>query len=548
MQELISVKWNVVKFSPETINLEIEEILDSRFQEIDKDLWFKDLLNPYDLKDMDKAVERIKIAKEKNERVIIFWDYDVDWVTSTSLLVHFFTKIGIQTSYRLPHRVNDWYWLKTYFIDELEEINVNLIITVDCWSRDIDVVKYAREKNIDVIITDHHTVPEIIPEDAIALVNPKREDCNYENKNLSWAGVAFKLLQALAPEFLDEKEAEIYIKESIDIAALWTVADCMEITWENRIIVKEWLKQIKSSRSIWLRRLVEDKYFEEIDADIFSFNIWPKLNAAWRLDTPYKAVNLILNNSHTIDKTIFEIEKLNERRKYLTTKFYEDALLNMEDMWNIIFYVSKDIEHWIIGIVAGRLTENYYRPCICLKDEWDVLVASCRSPEFFSIIDLLEKYKDYFLRFWWHKQAAGFSIAKDKFEEFKKLLAVEINKEDFSKYKKEIKIDKVIDPNDIWYSLINRINEYKPFGSWNPKPVFMIEDLRYDNIEYLRNWKAHIRFANSAGFKIMAFGMGDYYDEIVNSNKKVNIIFEINEDNWNWSKWILLNVIDIILV
>ena len=549
MKELLSLKWNIVKFDEYTSNIDISDIILNRFEEgkFEKNTSISMLHDPYSLKDMDRAVERIKKAKENNEKIMIFWDYDVDWVTSTSLLMHFFIKIWLTVSYRLPDRIKDWYWLKKYFIDELDKLGVNLIITVDCWTRDVEIVKYANEKNIDVIITDHHSVPEEIPEEAVALINPKRQDCYYENKNLCWAWVAYKLLQALSEEFLDSKEKEKYLQESIDIVALWTVADCMELTWENRIIVSEWLKQIKNSRSIWLRRLIEDKINEEIDADIFSFFLWPKLNAAWRMDSPYKAVNLILNNWDSVNRNIMEIEKLNEKRKYLTKQFYEDALNRVRLDDNIIFYISPAIDHWIIWIVAWKLSENFYKPVICLKDEWEKLVASCRSPEYYSIIDLLEKYKDYFVAFGWHKQAAGFTILKEKFIEFKSKIINDINKEDFSEKRKELKVDKIIKLNEIWFGLIKKIDEFKPYWKWNLRPIFMIKWLEYENIEFIWNWRDHIRFTNKHWFKILAFWMGEYYREIVSSRKNINIIFEINEDNWNWNKSIMLNVSDIVL-
>lgn len=549
MKELLSLKWNIVKFDENTKDIDISDIIIDRFE--GKDFPLKSsldmLLDPYSLKDMDKAVSRIKEAKENNEKVIIFGDYDVDGVTSTSLLVHFFTKIGIQVSYRLPDRVKDWYGLKKYFIDELEWIWVSLIVTVDCGTRDVEIVKYAKQKNIDVIITDHHSVPDNIPEEAVAILNPKRCDCDYPNKDLSGAWVAYKLMHALSFEFLKDWERELYLKESIDIVALWTVADCMDLVWENRVIVKEWLKQIRNSRSIGLRRLMEDKLDEDIDADVFSFLLWPKLNAAWRMDTPYKAVNLILNNWESVNRNIMEIEKLNERRKYLTRQFYADALSHIKLDDNIIFYISPAIDHWIIWIVAWKLCESFYKPVVCLKDEWDKLVASCRSPEYFSIIDLLENYKDYFEAFWGHAQAAWFTILKEKFVEFKTKIINEINKKDFTKERKELKVDKLINLEEIWFGLLKQINEFKPYWKWNTKPIFMVEDLEYENIEFMWSTREHIRFTNKHWFKILAFWMWEYYWEIINSKKDIDIIFELFEDSWNWNKNIMLKVIDIVL-
>ena len=549
MFEQLSLKKNIIRYDENSIFDDINDILQKRFEnwEFIIDWKFEDLHNPFELKDMQKAVDRIKEAKNKGERVMIFWDYDVDGVTSTSILMHFFRKIWLDASYRVPHRVKDWYWMKKYFIDEMATLSVNLIVTVDCWTKDLDVITHAKNLWIDVIVTDHHAVPDIISEDAVAVINPKRDDCNYMYKHLAWAWVAFKLVQALVYDFFDKKEAEKYLKSTIDIAAIWTVADCMRLTWENRIIVQEWLKQIRNSRSLWIKKLIWDKINEDLDADIFWFQIWPRLNAAWRMDSPYKAVNLLLNNSENIDKIISEIEQLNEKRKYFTKEFVEDALWRVNKEDNIIFYISPAIEHGIIWIVAWRITEQFHKPSIVLKDEWDKLVASCRSPEYFSIVDILDKYKDYFVTFWWHKQAAGFTITKEKFREFKTNILKEVNSLDFSENKRIVNIDKVIALEEIWFSFLNKINKYKPFWLWNEKPIFLVRNFEYEKLEFLWKGRDHLKFTTKHWFKIFAFFMWEFYEKIKKNKAPINIVFDMSEDFWNGKKSIMLKVIDIIL-
>lgn len=549
MFEQLSLKKNIIRYDENSIFEDINDILQKRFEnwEFIIDWKFEDLHNPFELKDMQKAVDRIKEAKNKGERVMIFWDYDVDGVTSTSILMHFFRKIWLDASYRVPHRVKDWYWMKKYFIDEMATLSVNLIVTVDCWTKDLDVITHAKNLWIDVIVTDHHAVPDIISEDAVAVINPKRDDCNYMYKHLAWAWVAFKLVQALVYDFFDKKEAEKYLKSTIDIAAIWTVADCMRLTWENRIIVQEWLKQIRNSRSLWIKKLIWDKINEDLDADIFWFQIWPRLNAAWRMDSPYKAVNLLLNNSENIDKIISEIEQLNEKRKYFTKEFVEDALWRVNKEDNIIFYISPAIEHGIIWIVAWRITEQFHKPSIVLKDEWDKLVASCRSPEYFSIVDILDKYKDYFVTFWWHKQAAGFTITKEKFREFKTNILKEVNSLDFSENKRIVNIDKVIALEEIWFSFLNKINKYKPFWLWNEKPIFLVRNFEYEKLEFLWKGRDHLKFTTKYWFKIFAFFMWEFYEKIKKNKAPINIVFDMSEDFWNGKKSIMLKIIDIIL-
>ncbi|MFA5916753.1 MAG: single-stranded-DNA-specific exonuclease RecJ [Candidatus Gracilibacteria bacterium] len=546
MQQNLSFKGNIIKCDENEALEDIELILLKRFNgDFNSNSSLDDLHNPYLLIGMKEAVERIKKAKELGQKVMIFGDYDVDGVTSASILMHFFKKVGIVASYRLPHRINDGYGLKDYFIDEFESIGVDLVITVDCGTRDAEIVQYAKSKGIDVIITDHHDVPEIIPDEAIALINPKRSDCNYPFKHLSGAGVAFKLMSALALEFLEKKEVKKYIEETIDITAIGTVSDCMLLIGENRIIVEAGLKQIKKSRSRGLRKLIEQKIHDDLDSDIFSFLIGPKLNAAGRMDTPYKAINLILNNSDSVEETIEEIELLNEKRKDLTKYFFEESLLNINENDNIIFYHSTEITHGIIGIVAGRLTEKFYRPSIVLKEEDDKFVASCRSPEFFSIVKILEKYEKYFLKFGGHKQAAGFSILKKNFPEFKDKILADVNEIDFTEHKKTISIDKIIKIEELGFNFLDKVNVFKPFGLGNLKPVFMVKDFNYGKVAYLGQGIDHIKFETKYGFKILAFGMGQFMDKIKKSDD-ISIIFELNLDNYNGRKNLQLNIIDII--
>ncbi|MCD5380909.1 single-stranded-DNA-specific exonuclease RecJ [Candidatus Gracilibacteria bacterium] len=543
-----SLKNNIIEYNRSSLEQDIEELLLERFGEehlVEKTI--DDLHDPYLLKDMDKAVERIKQAKKDDEKVMIFGDYDVDGVTSTSILMHFFQKINLKASYRLPHRVKDGYGLKAYFLDELSELGVTLIITVDCGSRDIDVIEKAKTMGIDIIVTDHHMTPEVIPESAVALINPKRPDCPYPFKFLAGAGVAFKLMQALSLEYFPAKIARDYWIDSVDICAIGTVADCMSIIGENRILVREGLKQLKQSRSRGVRMIIADQMEQEIDADIFGFTLGPRLNAAGRMDTPYKAVNLLLNNGPTLENTLREIEDLNNQRKLLTKQFTEEAMSTINRDDNLIFYVSSEITHGIIGIVAGRITEKFHKPCIVLKDEGDKLVASCRSPEFYSIIDILEQHKDMFIAFGGHKQAAGFSISKDKLPEFQRSVLRIVNKQDFTKHKKILPVTKVVKIDELGFKFLAKVNKFKPFGMGNPKPLFMIENLTYEKLEFLGKGRDHIRFNTKQGFKIFGFFMGDFYDEIKRSGGRVSIIFDISEDSWMGKKNLMLKLEDIIL-
>lgn len=540
-----SILWNEVVYDEATEFQSLDEILSQRFSPEDQEKSIDDLYDPFLFNDMDKVVARIEQVKENDEKIVIFGDYDVDGVTSTALLVHFFTKIGIQVSYRLPHRVKDGYGMKSYFIDELAPLGVNLIITVDCGTRDIEVIKYAKSKGIDVIITDHHAVPEVIPEEAIAIINPKRKDTTYPFSGLSGAGVAFKLIQALGKTFFPPEEYKQYLQQSIDIAAIGTVADCMPLIDENRVIVSEWLKQVYQSRSKGIQKLLVDKLQWDLDADIFWFHIWPRLNAAGRLDTPYKALQLLLNNSSTLDGVVEEIETINQERKTLSWEFFEKALDHIDPTHNIIFYVDSDIEHGIIGIIAGKITERYFRPSIVLKDEWEKLVASCRSPEYFSIVEYLEKYKDHFIAFGGHKQAAWFSIKKENFEVFQKLFLAEINALDFSQYKKQLQVDKVLSLSEFWFHIIDTLSKYKPYGIGNQKPLFLLKDFEYQTINFLGQGRDHLALKHASGISLLGFWLWAYYD-LLKQHKKMDIVVDIFEDYWVGKRQLKAKIIDIV--
>ncbi len=507
-----------------------------------------DLLDPFLFDWMNKSVNRILEAREKKERVVIFWDYDVDWVSSTAMLAKFFNEIGLQVSYRIPHRVHDWYWLKNYFMDELAWKNTKLLITVDCGTRDINTISYAKSLWMDVIVTDHHFVPTVIPDWIIALINPKLEKSKYPNKNLSGSWVAFKLLQAISKKIFDWKKYIEVIKNYIDFAMLGTVADCMPLTWENRIITYFWLKQLKDSNSVWLKKLIEWHNGNELDSDLISYKIWPKLNAAWRMDSPYKALKVLLTSEQNLDEIMEEIEDLNTKRKISTENFLKKAMEEINREGHVVFYDSTEIEHGIIGLIAWRLSEAFNKIAIVLKDEWDKFVASCRAPEYISIIEILEEFKDLFIVFWGHDQAAGFTILKTNFSIFKEKIENKVieltHKIDKTRW---LEVDTEINLYQINFELLSQIEKFKPYWIWNPKPLFLIKDFIFSGIEYLGKEQKHLKFMiNKSWIDIKAFGFWKYYDELKNQ-KMLSFVFEIERNIWNGRENISLNVIDILI-
>lgn len=551
---MLTLKWYKLNVLQSEKNQNIEEILleNRGIKSSELDSFFEpsieNLFDPFLFVGMDRAVAKILEMRDKKGRVVVFWDYDVDGVSSTAMLSKFLAEIWVEVSYRLPHRVNDGYWLKSHFIDDIAEKNVKLLITVDCGTRDIEVINYAKTKKIEMIITDHHAVPEIIPENVVALINPKLKNSPYPNSNLSGSGVAFKLLHALTLTLFPKNEVEKILKKYIDLAMLGTVADCMPLVWENRIIAFAWLKQLKNTSSHWLKKLIEWTNWDSLDADIVWFKIWPKLNAAGRMDSPYKALKVLLAWEKNLDEVMDEIETLNTKRKISTEKFYKKA--GEVIRWNesVIFFNSTEIEHWIIWLIAGRLCETYNRVAIVLKDEWDKLVASCRSPENISIIDVLEEMKDLFLFFGGHNWAAGFTITKKNYSEFKKTiekkvahLSCNLNTD------KILNVDCPLNIEEINYKLLENIEKMRPFGIWNPKPLFLIKNFKYTVLNFLWKDEKHLKFiTNDKNINTKAFGFWDYFREIKES-KKISLIVEIERNLWNGKTSIDLNIKDILL-
>ena len=583
-----------------------------------------DLHDPFLMPDMEKAVNRILIARENQERIVIFGDYDVDGVSSTAILVKFLTEIGCQVSYRLPHRVHDGYGLKSYFFDELAEKNVKLVITVDCGTRDIEPIRHAKSLGIDVIVTDHHAVPEEIPTEVIGILNPKRKDSTYPFPNLAGAGVAFKLLHGIlitisrkemmitqngeteggklsepdensiltsrANEFLSPSEPfgtfqlwkvqQEYISEMlkkyIDLASLWTVADCMPLVWENRTITTLGLRQMRNSESAGLKKFLEGNDKVEGNADIIGFQIGPRINASGRMDTPLTALRWLLASEDRCDEFLEEIEELNSRRQEVVKQFSEKALMEANPDDAILFFIDEQLEHWLIGLVAGKLTEAYDRPSIVLcsqhegkseetkKREYEsemqnskfkiqnhsisnleswilnlesaTLVASCRSPEWCNLVELLDECKDFFVRYGGHRQAAGFTIEASKFADFQKA----INAAFARRYnlweipEKTLKVESILDPKLANLNTLRIIDTFKPFGIGNPKPLWMFENITITEQRTFGAEGKHIslRIAENPDIKLILWNAEDKKSTLMVGNI-VSLIVELEENIWN---------------
>ena len=537
----------------ENLNL-IERLLKIRGISEDADIFLnpkiKDYrLDPMKLNDMSKAVDRIILALKNNEKIMIFGDYDVDGITSSFILFKFFTKFlkyrNISIMY--PDRIEEWYGIKNLHLDEIKKRGVSLVITVDNGITNIQEAEYAKKIWLDMIITDHHKNLEKIP-DAIAVINPLIS-VNYNFKYLAWVGVAFKLLCALLDNTKNrsEKKKNDIFNYFLPIVAIWTVADIVSLTWENRLLVKKWLDLINKHRDQIpesLQWFLEYLNLKEVDTFHIGFVIWPRINAWWRIDSPYNSLNTLLFTGNKQLEALQKIDEINNDRK----KLQEDAFKIAEEMLDldqkILIAEHEDFHEWVVGIVSWKITEKYNKPSIVFKinkDKW-IAVASLRWPEYFNIIEMLQKHSDLLERSGGHKQAGWLTILLDNLDEFKQNVEKYCNEiisdDDLGKI---LYIDTKIYSDEWNYQLIQGLENLAPFGEWNKEPQFLFENIAVEKVEKVwKNGNGHMKIYWIFGDKKINFlfrWKGDMIKKI-NVDSKINIIWKIKKDDFNGGHYV----------
>lgn len=380
----------------------------------------KDFHNPYLLKDMDIAVDRILKAIENKEKVIIYGDYDVDGITSTSVLKRFLADRQLNVDYYIPNRLNEGYGLNKDAIEKISEEGYKLIITVDCGISGIDEVLFANKKGIETIITDHHEPLEELP-NAIAIINPKRSDSGYPFRGLAGVGVVFKLIQAISIKLnLEEKEFLKYL----DLVCIGTISDIVPLVNENRVITKLGLKLVEVTKNIGLRELLKSCRYKKIDSNAISFGIAPRINACGRMGHAEDALKLFLTNN-IVEASIItkNLESYNIERQNREKKILEEVIekINEEDKKKLktIVVGGDNWHHGVIGIVASKIVDMYYKPTILICFENDEGKGSGRSIFGFDLHDALCKTSMYLEKYGGHEMAVGLSLKRDEFEKFK---------------------------------------------------------------------------------------------------------------------------------
>ncbi|MGL5662183.1 MAG: single-stranded-DNA-specific exonuclease RecJ, partial [Cetobacterium sp.] len=546
-----NTKWifKSEKFKSINDNLdnEIEQILYNRGIESKDEVEFfingtlENLMNPSDLSDVDKGVERILKAKENNETIWIYGDYDVDGITSTSLCYLALKELEINVKYYIPLR-DEGYGLNKDALNYIKEEGGNLIITVDCGISSISEVEHCNALGMDMIITDHHEINNELPP-AHAIVNPKREDNKNSYKYFAGVGTAFMLLLALYKKL--DKKNEIY--KYLDIVAIGTIADIVPLKGENRLLVKRGLELLKSSKwqglNMLMKRLFENPMEKKFDTYDVGFIIAPIFNAAGRLEDAKMAVELFVSNCHiTCDKLIYELINKNSERKEIQEEILKKAIDKIEneklDENSVIVVAEKKFHHGVIGIVASKILDRYYKPTIIMeiKPLEGIATASCRSTEAFNMIEALNSMRDIFIKYGGHAGAAGFSIAIENIEEFSKRMneyAVEnLNSEDT---KKPIKIDCELSMIKISFDLMDKLSLLEPYGFGNASPMFAIRNCKYTNFRAIGKEKNHLMMdliKNGVEMKnCVWFNSEDMLETILN-NKEIDVAFKLKMETY----------------
>lgn len=496
----------------------------------------EDITSPFLLKDIDKAVERLEIAKEKGEPVWIYGDYDVDGITSVSLCYLALKELGYNVKYYIPLR-DEGYGLNIEALDYIKSEGGTLIITVDCGISSHKEIAHANEIGIDIIVTDHHEINSGNPP-AFAVINPKREDNEYKFKYLAGVGTAFFLISALFEK--NNLKDELY--KYLDIVAIGTVADIVPLLKENRIFVKEGLEYLRRSKWHGINMLIK-KIFEDYETRKFNtydigFIIAPIFNAAGRLEDAKRAVELFIERDHRVCSTIIsELLSKNSERKEIQEDIFQKAVEKIENeklYENAVLIVGEEgFHHGVIGIVASKILDRYYKPTIIMeiKKNEGIATASCRSIEGFNIIEALNNFSDLLLKYGGHSGAAGFSIKIENIPEFSKKLNEYAEKtiSDIA-FVKPIKIDKPLAFYKISYDFLDKISLLEPFGFGNSSPIFSLNNCQFDNLRLIGKDRKHIMMniiKDGQEFKnCVWFNSDDIFEELV-SLTNIDIAFKL---------------------
>ncbi len=521
----------------------------------------RQLHNPFLMKDMDKAIERLNLAIDRKEKIYIYGDYDVDGTASVALVFNVFRDYFLPEDYliySIPERTDDGHGVSKRCIDDAHQKGAKVFIALDCGTKAHEEIDYARSLGIDFIVCDHHQTDDSLP-NALAVLNPKREDNTYPNTNLSGCGVGFKLMQALA---YSRHIALPHIKQYLELVALSTIVDLVPITGENRVMVALGLRQLNQRPSLGLRYLIQSIGLDrtKIDSYDIMYKIGPRLNAAGRMYQGHEAVALMTAIDHqTACRCTSKLEELNNKRRLLDKKItlqaiaQADQLEGIENSRSLILFRS-DWHQGILGIVASRLNERYNRPTMIIASKGEYLVGSARSMANIDLYGGFESVQHLLDSFGGHRQAVGFSLQKRNLEEFTRLMTEYFeNYTEQEDFHNEIQIDAVLDIQEVNERLLKEIGLLAPFGLQNREPVFAsykLRDAGETTIVGRQNQHLKLHLTDKDGatppIKGIGLGFGALGQQLV-PESLFNLCYTISENCYFADKFIELQVKDLSL-
>jgi len=547
-------------FHPIILGLLFQKGLDSvaKIQEYLFPDYTKGSFDPFLFLDMAKAVERIGKAREKKEKVIIFGDYDADGITSSAILKETLDSLGIISDVYIPDKEKEGYGLNEKAMEVFsQDEKVKLIITVDCGIANATEVDLAMRKGIDVIITDHHHVPKNIPE-AFAIINQRMENETYPFRELAGVGTAFKLVQALHQKFMPEKMEQL--KWFLDLVAIGTIADCVPLIGENRVLAKYGLLVLSKTRNVGLKELFQVGRIaidenNVPDSTKVAFRIAPRINAAGRMEHASLAFNLLMQKNPIFARDFaLELEAKNQERQKVTSTVFDEVKKVAEVMFKekkFIFAMGNHFPSGILGLVAGKVADKFNKPTAIFREYKDECKGSFRSIPSINIIKTIEECGDLLLKFGGHSQAAGVSIKKENLDAFlqkmEELIALQLGG---ATPVPEIEIDMEIQPREVDFELAEGLQKFEPFGYGNEKPVFLTKNLLIESSKLVGNGEKHLKLqlrsqdGSPKIFEAIGFSLAtdNAHLEIGNA---VDIVFNLGVDEWNGNKKIQLELIDL---
>ncbi len=506
----------------------------------------KDLLDPFSFRDMPKAVEIIKEAAGSGKKVMLFGDYDVDGITSLALLKETLKKFGIAPQHYIPHRVREGYGLNKNIAAILKQKGAGLLITADCGTNSHQQIRELRRNNIEVIVTDHHEQSDNEPSPASAVINPKIKGCVYKYRDLSGVGVAYKLCQALTGNALVEE---------LDLVALGTVADIVPLTGENRVIVKEGLLRLSQTRRAGIKALMEKSGIKgrRMTSTLVSFVLAPRLNASGRMDTAETTLNLLLSEEEAQAMELAGVvEGYNRQRQKVESKIMEEAQALIDKEVNfkehkVIVIAKEDWHQGVLGIVASKLADRFYRPTILISLGDGLSKGSGRSIKNFHLFQALLECKDFLTTFGGHSHAVGITITRDNIEGFKD----EINRLARERLRLEdlipsLDIDMELSLADLSAGFAKEIESLEPFGSGNPEPLFYTRNLKLkDEPQVLSRYT--LKFWVSDGhntYEAIGFGLSNLKESLMKADY-FDLVYTPQIDSWQGEEGIILEIKDI---